>query len=744
MNKRLPRYSTHRVRKLLSSLAITPSLLFTHPTFAYEEVIVTAQKRTENLLDVPIAISVVDAQQLAKHSIKNLTDIAAIAPNFQVSSPNGETIPLFSIRGVSMSDYSVNQSSPIGVYLDEVSLGANYSHGLALFDLERVEILRGPQGSLYGRNTTGGAINLVSKTPNFETEGDLTITAGNYSRKGLQAAYQQPLIGQTLAARIAVDYLEADGYSDNHVVGADDLSAIDKKAMRLSLLYKPTDNIEAILRVNASSSDPKTQAVIPIVINPGSAEVLFYERNGALDNWDAESNKVKTTDVNTRSSSLTLNIQQENLLITSITAYTFGRYSHKADSDGMPVQVLENDWGGKHEQWSQEIRATLNIGDDQVYTLGVYYSEEDIDLHNVFEMYHGLEPFVPFDGSFLLGGLSGATVDQSFSEEKTSQALFAHANYSLTNSIGLTAGIRYTEDKNTQSNYQSYVGDYERNFFTVLLNDIPEDSFTDHEWTGTLKADYSYADNQMLYASYSRGYRSGAFNGAALFSTAELGSVEPETINAFELGAKGLALNNRLRYGTALFHYNYRNQQFLNVVGVLQQLENAKRAEIQGIEFELEYQATPTLSFSSDIAFTDSEYKDGPTLFAQGQERDLTGNKLITTPEINASLYLDHTLTTHTGVLNSHLGLRYISEQWFSAFNDDFGYQDIGQSGGYSIWNARFEFTPKSEKMSFALWGKNLGNKEYKAYALNLSGFGYHYTIAGEPRTFGLDVRLHF
>ncbi|WP_145999102.1 TonB-dependent receptor [Oceanicoccus sp. KOV_DT_Chl] len=753
-------------RTCLTGKALLLAVLTGQPLLAtasqLEEVTVTAQKRPQNVQMVPLAITAITAADLNKNRIQTLSNITAMTPNVQAALPNGEVLPIFSIRGISMADYSVNQSSPIGVYLDEVYLSSNYSHGLQTFDVDRIEVLRGPQGTLYGKNTTAGAINIISKTPDFSADGFLTLGIGNYQQQTIDAAYETPLIEQQLSARLALSAKQAEGFAENHTPGAKDLSATDRHALRLTINYQASEQWSAVLKLNSGRSQPETQAVIPNATFNGidylsaqlaAANQPFYTRPDSYDSFDADSNKVDTTDIKTDGGSLTVSYDSGQHTLTSISGFYRGDYDHRADSDGTPQQLLEIDYLSELKQWSQDLRISSNHSDTLWYTVGLYFNKEQIETDVSYDYYHGLQSIVPNFVAPLTGIVSGFSQIQRYEQERSSQAIYGEMSFKLNTAATLTSGLRYTEDKNSQFNVHSYITDYDQipQFglipFTAPYDPNavhPRQQFTDREWSGKLALDYQWDDRHLFYASYNRGYRSGAFNGAATTDASELTPVEPEYVNAYELGIKGETENGRVRYNTALFYYDYRNQQFINVVGTRQLLDSADRSTVRGLELELHAIATSALTIHLGLGWLDSEYKNGPNLDAQGQSWDLSSNQLIAAPDYNANLAADYALDLASLTLFAHLDLNYQDQQWFTAFNDTAGYEDISQAS-YTLVNAQLAIQPHNSPLIITVWGKNLGDKSYKTYAINLSeSFGYHYTMYGPPRTFGIDASWQF
>lgn len=722
-----------------------------------EEVLVTAQKREQALSDLPVSVSVVDADMLSVRQSNTLADLARHVPGLQIASPNGSILPIIAIRGVSMSDYNVNQASPVGVYLDEIYLSSNYTHGLALFDLERVEVLRGPQGTLYGKNTTGGAINLISREPDLEADGYIDLGIGSYGRQFVKSAYESPL-SESLAVRVAVQAEQADGFSKNHFPGGADLSSANRYAGRVTIKWQPDDSFTAVLRLNGGYSNPETRAVVSTGTDPGGLDRLnstfalfdlpYYQRPESYGYHDTNSNKVDHTRAVTEGAILSLSKEFEAFTLSSVSGYYRGDYDHMADSDGTPSKLLETDWRGDIQQWSQDLRLSSYRAENLGWTVGIYAAGEKHQVHNNFQMFHGLELIAPE-----FGPNSGFTLDQQYEQSRDSLAAYGQLEYAIGKAQRLTMGLRYSVDENRQFNVHSWQGDYAGQAIVGLIPFslpydpeavYPSEDFTDREWTGTLKWDYRLSDEALLYASYSHGYRSGAFNGAAILMPSELAPVGPEFIDALEVGVHARWLDSNLSLNAAAFHYDYDHQQFLNVVGIQQLLDSADAARSRGIELELVWQAFTRLSAQLGLSLLETEYTDGPVLNVLNVPKDLSGNKLMNAPELTLDFALDYEQPLRSGNFRAHIDAAYTGEQWYTPFNGDYGYENIGQPG-HTLANARLEYSWEGQRYQVSLWGSNLTDKEYQVYAINLSEtFGYHYSIKGEPRTYGLGFRMNF
>ncbi|WP_339669500.1 TonB-dependent receptor [Dasania marina] len=744
-------------------LAHQPHSLANSPTTPHlqpiEEIVVTAQRREQALSTIPLAVNVINANLIDQASLHTLGDIAAVVPNLQVAQPNGEVLPLFALRGISMADYSTNQSSPIGIYQDGVYLSSNFMHGLAMFDLQRVEVLKGPQGTLYGRNTTGGAINLLSRTPDFEADGYASLSLGNYNAHEINAAYETPLIDHKLAVRLATNIARADGYSENHTPGLDDLNQVDRQSYRLSLRYQASDNIEAVLKLNSSNSDTNAPAVIPEATLPGGIDVLsatlglfsqpFYVRPSDYDGHDANNSKNGKMAITVDGANLAVNWRLDSVNLNSTTGYYDSSYDLRADSDGTPQQLLELDYLTDTRQFSQEFSISSLETDPLGYIAGLYYTQDHVNTHVTYDYFHSLEAVLPGYAP----PNTGFTQEQRYQQDRQSLAVYGQLDYQLSDALSLTAGLRYSRDRNKQFNVNTSIGNYAGVPLVGLIPlTVPYDAnaaypsqrITDEEWTGTTKLAYQLSDEHMLYSAYSRGYRGSAFNGAAVNDASELNPVDPEYVNAYEVGAKGQWFDGRLQYRSALFYYDYRGLQFINIVGTRQLLESADRASIKGLDLELSAQVTEQLSLQAGLGLIDSEFKKGINLDAGGQSWDLSGNELANAPAINANLSANYQWLIKQGQLDFFINYQFIDDQWFTAFNNTAGYDSIGQSN-YSLIDGRISFSPSESDVTVALWGKNLTDQEYKLYGINLSeAFGYNYTIRGAPRTYGIELSTTF
>jgi len=353
-------------------------------------IVVTAQRRSQALLDVPLAVSALTGDTLASKGITNSANLATAVPNLQVSSPYGSTQPNFSLRGISVAnEYNSNQAAPVGVYIDDVYIASRTSQGMGLFDLDRVEVLRGPQGTLFGRNTTGGAINFITRGPSLAgNKGYAEAGYGNFDTVTAQGAVEATMVEDQLGIRIAANYEKGDGRIENVFPGGRDANSVDTLQGRVSLRIKPGDGALDI-RISAyAGRDRGTQAAVQGLL-PFRAGLGFFEVNenrigeNRTDAWGAAANV-----------SLALG---PRVTLTSITSYDGGKQDFQQAADGSPLDVLDINWQSRFRQFSEEARINYD-GDGLKLVTGLFYGWDQTVTDNRFDIGSALGPGI--DGGF--------------------------------------------------------------------------------------------------------------------------------------------------------------------------------------------------------------------------------------------------------------------------------------------------------------------------------------------------------
>ena len=732
-------------RKNLPGTTSLPTILGTALTLSttafaqsavLEEVIVTAQKRVESMQDIPISVSALSSSDMEGLALLNASDIAAHVPNLNVSQPYGDgSPPLFALRGVTTTDYSHNQSSPIAIYVDEVYKSSGALQSLQLYDMERIEVLRGPQGTLYGKNATGGAVNFIVKKPNFENEGYLTLGVGNESRQEAKGAFAAQLAEDVLATRAAFIYTKADGSTDNLYPGGDDQGEIDQWALRFGFLYTPSENFDAYLRASRSRSTGENYAVFA-----GNIQPWMPVNRDHLDFDENEADRGAEKTIENSGVALTINwgIGDAHTL-TSISAYDEGNWDSPADDDGLPISVVHTRYESDVDQYTQELRITSDYQGPFNWIGGVFYSEDTVDMDSTLFLWN--DPSLGVD--LELGGF-GFNETNSFTQERTSIAAYAHTTYDLSERITLTLGLRYNDDETKVEDYLAWIGatpiggtpqlDIPTLGASIGGWPVPDFDFSDTNWSGKAGLDWTPSDNVMLYGTYSQGYRSGAVNAQAFLDPSEINVVDPEEVDAWEVGFKSTLAEGRVRLNGSAFWYDYTDQQFIDVnENALTVLRNTDEATIKGVELEADIQASDTLVLKLGAGYVDGSYDK---LELSGI--DLSDNDMQSTPEWSFTAGLDWDfLEIAAGTARLHLDTSYMDDVYSDAFNNP-----LVEIDSYWLANGRLTFDGANKRYTVSAWVRNMFDEEYfvNAIDLNGAGLGYDYFTRGQYRTYGLEL----
>jgi iron complex outermembrane recepter protein len=737
---------------------------------AIEEIIVTAQRRAENVQDVPVAISAFTPGDLDRAGVRQAGDIATMVPNFVVASPYGsEAMPVFSLRGVTSNDFSQNQSAPVAMYVDDVYKGVGALQALQTFDLDRVEVLRGPQGTIYGKNATGGAISFFSRNPDLHAyDGYVDVGVGNYSGRTVEGAVGGPISDGTLGWRAAVYYDKRDGWLDSITPGVAPANGVDALAGRLTLLAKPSDELTAQLKFSFSRSRGTPYGVRPANILPdvtGNNPNISFFQNASLYAYD------KIIDNDGVSLKLDWKIAPHAML-TSVTAYDFGRWQEVGDDASVGTQIWGADtYASSVNAYSEELRIASQDTGRWTWLAGGYFGHDVVhgwNEYHYFDAYPGTV-YVPGSSSPLYG------FDQanSFDQVRQSSAVFGNASFDVTPDVTLSAGVRYTRDSLAVKNFFALEGGLPSAptfpglgqptlwtqtipyIDTTFVNfqpgvapqsaTLPERGVDNTNVSYKVGVDWKPAPGMLSYLTVSRGYRGAAFNSQAFNDPVEVNFASPEELTSYELGFKSELLERRMQLNAALFYYDYKNQQFLGTSSangvLLYQEVNAPKSRVEGGEVELRAKVTSDLELRANVGVQDSKYID---FVIHGV--DVAGNQLAMSPNLTLGGVVDWRVgSLFGGIFRVSADANYVAKQYFDPQNTE----RIAQ-GGYTVLNARAMLTlGTSNQYSVSLWGKNLANKGYVAYALatqqpSQGGLGLDYTVPAEPRTYGLLFTVHF
>jgi len=695
------------------------------------EIVVSAQKREQSLLEVPISETVLGAEAIRNARIDTGAQIARQTPNLRVSLLGNESQPKFSLRGVSTATFNLNAISPVGVFYDEVYVGASYQGGAQLFDIERIEVLRGPQGTLFGKNTTGGAINFISKQPSFEKEGYLTVGAGSNSYTNYNGAIEVPLVDDRLSARFAFTGTHSDGYIENQNPAGRDLSSIDRQAFRLSLGYQDDNGLEATLRLFQNEENPDAIGAIVYGTFPGEVNGLGINprinplTQQPLANDETFTDRSGILEVRGKGANLTIEKDFGAVSLTSISSYLEGSFLNLADADGSYAPLLHIDFGAEDEEYSQDLRLTSNNDGPFNWILGLYYYTNDIDVNTVYRILEGIE---------VAPGLFGGALSQSYSQTRESYAGYGDFTYDLSDVFTLYGGLRFTDDEGTMEEFQvTSTSPFVLGPGIPLQPDI---TYNDSEPTGRVGLKAQLNDDMMIYGQFVYGYRSSDINGGALTAASDLSIADPETLKSYEIGLKSRWLDNRMMLNASAFYYDFTDQQFIDVVSITdQKLVNAGSSSIMGLEIESILQLTDNFRLSLGLGLLDSEYDE---LVLSGQ--DLSGNELIEAPEYTFNFAADYSLPLETaGTLDFHVDGTAVDSQYFSATNDKSFLVD-----SFFEMGAQITYRSPSDQFAVRLYGKNLTDNDEPGGLQQDPGNGISFTTVPYPRRFGVELSYRY
>ena len=725
-----------------------------------QEVVVTAQHRSENVQTVPITIQAFSADTLRDLGVKTTSDLSQFTPNVSIALPAGAgNQPIITIRGIGLNDYNTNNAGPNGVYLDEVYLSSPSSQTFQTFDLERVEVLKGPQGTLYGRNTSGGAINLVSAKPGDSFSARAHAEYSSFNTFNFEGAVGGP-ITSTLDGRIAAVWTKSDGWAHNLLTGADENGA-NAVAMRAQLLWKPTDDLKVLFGVNGGYVDNRPTeyrhlgaldangALCSVAATNAGRCVDLFGFGAPAKFTDVSANRREHLRVKDFATNLRVDYSLGRINLVSLTSFASNNKFHPEDTDASPNRLLEVNFGVKSTTVTQEFRASRTES-RYSWVLGAYY------LHELLKQDQKLSLFLDMDTVFGLPGVGDGVAFNAFAlnrQTTDSGAVFGQGEYKITDRLKLIAGGRYTAERKSfqaQSADQFQQGGQD-NFGPLTPIVASDQSKSGSAFSWRLGANYDVAKDVMAYASVATGFKSGGFNGGFLSlvpaeALRQLQPVEPEKVKTYEVGLKSSFFDRRVILNLAAFYNDYRNMQvFVLVPPVVagglsvNVLDNAKKAETKGIDAEITAIPFHDLTLSAQIGLLSATLTDFVA------ERDpsapnYSGNRLPSAPRTSASISAVWRHDVGPGTLEIQANANYKSFVYFDVSNDPYVTQDP-----YWIENLRLGYSVDAGRWEVAGYVHNLSNKHYFVDSFDFtSPFGLVEGIMGAPRSYGVEVNYRF
>ena len=723
---------------------LTASLMATQSYAQLEEIVVTAQHREQNLQEVPVSVTALSSQDLEEAQIFGAAEIAYKVPGMAYAefSP-GQAI--ISMRGISSADDGAGMDNSVVMFLDGVYIGRLANINFEMFDLERIEVLRGPQGTLFGRNAIGGAINVTTSKPTDELSIKAEVSAGNEGHLRYQGLVSGPLT-ENLSGKISYSHREHDGYVDNVILNKDQQDE-DNDNVRGQLMWN-TQNSSWLLTGDYMEDDREDMGRVPIVAgNDPDTVALWNEIAGDYGKVAAPVDGASYREAS--GISLQGDIQFDRGTFTTITAARNAETDWQMASIGVPwangVEVID-DIAEDIDTFSQEFRWTSSIDGSFNYVAGLFFLQEETDRTEQFWVQAPAGP----GGSYLEVGNEIAAQEN----ETTSYAAYFQGDWDFAEAWTLTVGARYTYDeKETEStsvncgNNQDVPGfeDYPAcdgvggslRIIAQTFNVKAEDDWSDFSPKASLQ--WRQTDDVMWFATVAKGFKSGGFGGAPGTPEQATTPVDEETAWNYELGMKGDFFDNSLRFNATAFYTDYEDLQIVRFGPTEANPEfgsfitdNIGSAEIYGVEMEATWYPTENLMLYANYAYLDTEVDD-LVIAGAGGDVDVSGSDLRQAPENKGSLTASYDVPLNSGAnLNFRVDYTYVDEQ----INDYLQQKTVIEE--MSLVDARASWTSSDGNWKFALWGKNLTEDEYisHSYVIGPGVIG----VWGAPRTYGASV----
>jgi iron complex outermembrane receptor protein len=756
---------------------------------AIEEITVTARRREENVQDVPIAMSVVGGKELEVTGTATLAQLQQLVPNLQVISFNPRNTNV-NIRGLGSNVAFANDGleNGVGFYIDQVYYGRLGQSQFDLVDLEQVEVLRGPQGTLFGKNTTAGAVNISTRLPTFDPEFNIDGGTGDYDGRQLQGSASGPIIADVLAGRLSLADVHRDGFIEDVTTGSQSVQNYDNSTARGQLLYTPTDALN--VRLIADYGRQRLHCCVNLLeqtfttYENGAPIVNNFEQRAAragytplpMDPYDrkTDADSPFAADSSTWGTSVQADYAFDNVALTSITAWREWKWDPANDGDGtaLPVITLAQQ-KNRQEQASQEIRLASSGVHTLDYVVGLYYFWQIVDGYGA-TAYGASAPnwFLPaVPVAISDAALNGFTARSTSNPETNSYAAFGQTTWHINDALSLTTGLRYTFEEKNGSYTQVQVAGAPldtlpaaaaaaaqgiRNAFN------PNTDYTVHSHdgsvSGTVNLAYQLSDGALVYATYSRGGKSQGLN-LAVLPAGVSAVVDPEKVNSYEIGAKSELFDRRLTLNGAVFRTDISDyqtaitEQVVGTVNFRNYISNIPEARSQGVEFDARLVLADNFWVTASGAYADAYYVDypnGPTPVealnptptnpAGSPSTDLSDEPIAGAPKYSGALGVDYTRPLDRWGLEFYGHADYAYRSSFYTEVSDSKYSEVDSFG---LVNARLGVRSDNGRWDCSAWAKNLLDEDYFT-ALRVASTGTVAAQVGDPRTLGVTLRTTF
>lgn len=734
-----------------------------------QDIVVTAQRRQQSANDVPLSITALGGNALASQGIRRSEDLGQVVPGLTYAN-SGFNSPVYTLRGIGYNDGSLLASPTVSIYVDEVPLPYAAMTKGALMDVERVEVLKGPQGTLYGSNSTGGAINYVPARPSDQLSAGLRAEFGRFNTLNLDGFVSGP-ITDTLTVRAAVTSNQGGDWQRSYT-RADTRGAVHQLLGRLLVDWRASDRVKVTLGANgwADTSDTQApQAIARLILNPAKATPeLLATQIGPLTSRSADWNPGREYKADESFYQLSAKVAAtltDELSLTSITAYSHYDVDTTSDRDGVNIEDQEYDYRGYISSFYQELRVAYQKGGWRGL-VGANYRRDKSDDINVFR------------GTYATGLRRSATVPVDAIVPTSSQTIdaygiFGDAEVPLLESLSFAGGLRYSHEKrdfagcsrdsgsgqaaafiaSVSATLKARAGLPARpdlfvpggcvtmnsNFDPVLVsNTLDEDNLS-------VKTGLSWRPGRgtLVYASFNRGYKSGGFPNPPATSVPQLTPVRQERVDAYEVGAKLSLFDRKVQVNGALFHYDYRDKQLFSRIvdgtfGPVRALVNVPRSRVNGAELQVDVAPAAGLHLVAAATYVDTKVLEGDFFSQTNVRLSLVGRPFNFSPkwQLNGGVNYEWPLSgTLRGFVDTDVSYR-------SSSTGDFNSDPVFDIKSYALVNARIGLKGENDRWSASIWGRNISNTYYYNQAFGAADFITRYT--GRPATYGVAFSFKY
>ena len=709
---------------------------------AVEQVIVTAQRREQSAQDVGVALSVLTGEQLAARGVTNVNQLQFQTPSLEITPQFGSGQPSFRLRGVGFDDYASNNSSTVGVSVDEVAYPIQAQTQGLLFDIDRVEVLRGPQGTLYGRNTTGGAINFITNRPTTTLATGVTAEYDSHEHFKAEGYVSGP-IADTLSGRLSFVTDQGGAWQTNRATGQK-LGDKNSTAVRGQLAWQANDRLDFLFigHVGSDKSEPNGLYLFnPLSYNP-ALTTIPADSNRKNTGWGGSTTFAGLTgiatdakpfhDTKSGGASLRVHAESDTVDLVSITSYEHLHRKEYNDWDASPYAYAGTYFDTNANVFSQEVRASSKTEGPLQWLVGAYYSRETLDEAFYSDFYQSLL----FD------------TRTTYSQKVRSASLFGQVEYAFTDKLKVIGGLRGEDEKREQFDFVT-AGIFAPGAPPFDFSPTDDKSLSNKSLTGKLALEYKPTDGVLLYASASKGTKSGGFTSYNRGDAAAVDGFKPETLWAYETGFKSSFAENTVQLNGSVFYYDYKDQQVQSAIydinnGPIGAIVNAQESHIYGGELELTWRPIPALRISQQLGYKTGKF-----------------DKYLNDLDIAASTAAGHAVyVDRTGAKVGFPPLSYggdVSYGWSLgdygvvaeanyAFHDKTKPLLLGSRynvDSYWLANASITLTPSTGPWAISIFGRNVFNEKYDLTRNFFLPF-IDIAAAGEPATWGLRASLKY